>query len=726
MRTRFWSLILLIALFASFAIQPAAAQAHSMNSANLTSGLPGAWVDEFDGASLAARWSWVREDPALWSLTATPGALQLTANGTLFSNYNNAKNILLTPAPLGDFEMTVHMGLNPQKNYQAGALILYQDDDHFLDLSRDFNNSQSVEFNKWWGTDFSERWYDGTGLTDVYLRVVKHGNVYQGFVSADGVAWNGMGAQTLDFTSLKVGVYAPVGVGSALPVNVYSFALTPLPALHTVMTDGFNAATLGKNWSWVREDPTHWSLSAAPGNLRIISQDGTLFSTYNNAKNLLLMDLPLGDFQFTTKVNFAPVEQYQYAGILLYQDDDHYLSVARAFGSPNKIIETRYETPEGGYHSSSRDYADPTVYLRLIRQGSDYFSQYSADGVNWFSAGEATLSLTNLKIGLTVVDGETPLETPADFDFVTLEKSAYAVNLPVVARYQPQGTWSVVNSPTQTKLSGISALSANNVWVVGANPMNGQPKNAAILHWDGINWQNITPPSSDDLLLDVKMLTPTDGWVVGTCRVYQVNQIMNGIAWASYPVPACNYINKVDMLSSTDVWASSVGAVIHWDGKAWSNQSLLSDAPILNSIDMLSPTDGWLTTSTFSNEGRIYHWDGANWNLSAHYADTHIQDIQMLSSTDGWAVGSNGMITHWDGQTWTQVASPVTTSLFGVSMASAKRGWAVGGGNLLEWDGFHWTAAPAVTGSVNTVEAVSETEAWAVGWDGLILHYLVK
>ena len=34
-------------------------------------------------------------------------------------------------------------------------------------------------------------------------------------------------------------------------------------------TDDFDAASLDSSWSWIRNDPTHWSLTERPGFLRI-------------------------------------------------------------------------------------------------------------------------------------------------------------------------------------------------------------------------------------------------------------------------------------------------------------------------------------------------------------------------------------------------------------------------------------------------------------------------
>ena len=67
----------------------------------------------------------------------------------------------------------------------------------------------------------------------------------------------------------------------------------------TLYDDEFDTAQLNTRWSWIREDASHWSLTAAPGSLRIITQYGDLYQGNNNLRNLLLQPMPTGDFDVT-------------------------------------------------------------------------------------------------------------------------------------------------------------------------------------------------------------------------------------------------------------------------------------------------------------------------------------------------------------------------------------------------------------------------------------------
>jgi hypothetical protein len=50
----------------------------------------------------------------------------------------------------------------------------------------------------------------------------------------------------------------------------------------------------------------------------------------------------------------------------------------------------------------------------------------------------------------------------------------------------------------------------------------------------------------------------------------------------------------------------------------------------------------------------------------------------MISSSDGWAVGSDGVIIHWNGTNWTNMKSPTSVCLSSVDMISSTEGWILG------------------------------------------------
>jgi uncharacterized protein (DUF608 family)/regulation of enolase protein 1 (concanavalin A-like superfamily) len=189
---------------------------------------------------------------------------------------------------------------------------------------------------------------------------------------------------------------------------------TPLPA----GSDDFNSGTLNSQWSWVREDNTHWSLTAAPGNMRITTQTGDIYQTYADAKNILLQNAG-GDFTITTKVTFKPAQDYQQAGLIVYQDDNNYVKISRAYVLGNYF---QFAKEVGGVFTDevvADSIAGNTYYLKITKSGNNYTCFYSSDGTNFIQAGTTqSVSLGTIKIGLIACNSYPPdSELNADFDY---------------------------------------------------------------------------------------------------------------------------------------------------------------------------------------------------------------------------------------------------------------------------------------------------------------------
>lgn len=199
--------------------------------------------------------------------------------------------------------------------------------------------------------------------------------------------------------------------------------MRPTPTARPVQSfgDDFDGSSLAREWWWRNENAANWSLGARPGYLRVLTGSGPVWR-----ENLLLRGAPNGDFGITTKVLFEPVANYQFAGLVLYEDDENFLLLGRAFcgvGSPACVGNGIYfDNVEDGQPVGS-NYARPTAnldeaYLRVIRLGTTYLGYYSTDGEDWTLIGAHTLATANLSgIGLGTGQDQSSSYIPADFDF---------------------------------------------------------------------------------------------------------------------------------------------------------------------------------------------------------------------------------------------------------------------------------------------------------------------
>ena len=92
--------------------------------------------DAFEASGLKDKWSWIRENKELWSLSDSPDNLVLTgADGDIKGRANNASNILLQSANADwVIETSMKFSKRPSKEDQQGGLIAYQDDDNYVKL----------------------------------------------------------------------------------------------------------------------------------------------------------------------------------------------------------------------------------------------------------------------------------------------------------------------------------------------------------------------------------------------------------------------------------------------------------------------------------------------------------------------------------------------------------------------------------------------------------------
>ncbi|MBN2001306.1 glycoside hydrolase family 3 C-terminal domain-containing protein [candidate division KSB1 bacterium] len=184
--------------------------------------------------------------------------------------------------------------------------------------------------------------------------------------------------------------------------------------------DEFNNTTLGKQWSWVRENPADWSFSKKTGTLTITSKDGDIQAAHNNAENILLQSANT-DWIIESKLVFSrkPSGFSQHGGVIAYQDDDNYIKLVFSAGAigfrrprGNQSGSVVLVTEENGNQKnvaiqSMADIIneDNTLWLKLEKAGDQYSAWYSTDGKKFESAGSTNNILGDIKAGIIICEG---------------------------------------------------------------------------------------------------------------------------------------------------------------------------------------------------------------------------------------------------------------------------------------------------------------------------------
>jgi beta-xylosidase len=191
--------------------------------------------DDFGGA-LDAKWSWVREDPQNWSLSLAPGSLQINVgNGYVLAHSNS--NLLLRPAPEGNFQIETEVMFDPKHNFEFAGLIIYQSDSNFIQAGHGFCNSVDCVGEGLYMNSYQkgnavkptpEQTY--THKAPVFLRLSRRADTYTFENSQDGNVWFLIGSQKSDIEPLQIGLVASQNLrGDILPATFGYFEVRSLP-----------------------------------------------------------------------------------------------------------------------------------------------------------------------------------------------------------------------------------------------------------------------------------------------------------------------------------------------------------------------------------------------------------------------------------------------------------------------------------------------------------------
>jgi hypothetical protein len=290
--------------------------------------------------------------------------------------------------------------------------------------------------------------------------------------------------------------------------------------------------------------------------------------------------------------------------------------------------------------------------------------------------------------------------------------------------------WNIVPSPNSeagnNALDGVAAVAANDVWAVGTSGGVGGPDwQALIEHWNGTNWSIVPGPKvgATSKLHGVAAVGANDVWAVGSYSDPATNwwdQTLvlhwDGTSWRRVSSPSLgttSELHGVAAVSRDNIWVVGFDlesnwrtVILHWDGTTWSrvpSPNVGSLGNYLYDVFALSADNVWAVGS-YDNSAKtlILHWNGTNWsivpspNVNANYNQLH--GVAAGAANDIWAVGystvvvwvgeyeefyDDALVLHWNGTSWSIVPNPLPPSstnsqLHGVAAVAAGDVWTVG------------------------------------------------
>jgi beta-xylosidase len=194
---------------------PASAPTAAAGVTQLTSS---AFRDDFAG-TMDTGWTWFKSAEPGYSLTHTPGWLRLNLSSGSFRGATPPENVLVRPAPTGNFSMSTFLRFSPHNDFEIAGLAVIFDDHSVLQMGRAgcfleaptpecvgdglyFDNLQNGSAE---GGNFATPALLGL---DYLLRLERQGNVYTASYSTDGSNWQSIGSHTVDKAPASIGLIA--------------------------------------------------------------------------------------------------------------------------------------------------------------------------------------------------------------------------------------------------------------------------------------------------------------------------------------------------------------------------------------------------------------------------------------------------------------------------------------------------------------------------------------
>ena len=181
----------------------------------------------------------------------------------------------------------------------------------------------------------------------------------------------------------------------------------------------------------------------------------------------------------------------------------------------------------------------------------------------------------------------------------------------------------------------------------------------------------------------------------------------------------------VGSISKNDRVVDSILVYTDDGGDTWQRHGAPSRAELIH-LDFIDDKHGWIVGA----EGAIlYTFDGGqSWNRQRSDTSATIYHIDFRDEENGWAVGERGTVlkTSDAGHTWTPVESKVRSTLLSVQFVNDDDGWIVGrGGMVMRSDDGGRTWIQQDSGTKQNLYALhfQKKTGWAVGGDGVVLHY---
>lgn len=221
-------------------------------------------------------------------------------------------------------------------------------------------------------------------------------------------------------------------------------------------------------------------------------------------------------------------------------------------------------------------------------------------------------------------------------------------------------SWHWVNPTTgQNQINDIHFISANEGYAVG--------NQGKILHYINGEWSIMDSPVNTDLF-GVSFVNPDMGWAVGAegnILRYQYG------SWTQVTSPITGVLKDVCCVNENHCWAAG-DAILRYNGNEWLVDANLSGS---ETIGFLNESLGWAGSSSFN----LYKYENGVWsddnsfNTGTFYSFHTLEKAGDYMMMNGQTVPHEGLLYENNGNGWVQV--PAGSCNSGISFTDRQHGF---------------------------------------------------
>jgi regulation of enolase protein 1 (concanavalin A-like superfamily) len=290
------------------------------------------------------------------------------------------------------------------------------------------------------------------GTAPVWLRLVRQGSQFTGYLSADGTSWTTTGSATISMTS-------SVYVGLAVTSRVDSTLAT---ATFTNVQVGTGSGTTGLPAPWTNRDigspALAGSATAAGGTFTV---RGAGYDIWDDTDEFQFVSQPLtGDVEVIARVaSFQYADPWSKAGVMIRDtltgDSRHAFMLTS--GTQGWAFQRRIATGGTSDHSAGPSGGAPG-WVRLVREGNLFTAYRSSDGTTWSLVGTDTITMApTVHVGLAVLSANVGATATATFTNVTARTATTGTNQPPTVSLTSPAAGATFTAPASVTISAAAS-----------------------------------------------------------------------------------------------------------------------------------------------------------------------------------------------------------------------------------------------------------------------------